>query len=245
MTNTKIIAFSGKKQSGKNTCANFIYSIYMAKLNLCKKININDYGEIEVSDLLNSKEYAGVFRPEICNSFSEDYILQNTMEKINPYIKLYSFADPLKTDICMNILGLTHEQCYGSDDAKNSMTNLQWEDKKLTAREVMQVVGTDILRTMKPNVWTDAIINKINRDSPSLALITDCRFPNEVECIQNNNGIVVRLSRNVHNSDHISETILDSKNYNWDKFDYVIENEHMDIYQQSLEIEKILQEVLS
>lgn len=240
---TKIIAFSGKKQSGKNTCANFIYSTYMANLKISKKIHINDYGEIQVSDLFGKKEYMGVYNPE--QSDSSDFILQQVVMKMNPHIKLYSFAEPLKTDICINILGLTHEQCYGSDEDKNSITDLQWDNKQLTARDVMQIVGTDILRKMKPDVWTSALIRKIKSDNPNLAIITDCRFPNEVDCIHNNQGAVIRLTRNTCNSDHSSETILDKTNYEWDNFDYVLDNDNLDIYQQSLSIEKILKEVLS
>lgn len=243
MNKTKIIAFSGKKQSGKNTCANFIYSTYMAKLKISKKIKINDLGEIEVSDLLGKSEYAGIFKPE--ESLSDDFIVQQAIKKIDPHVKLYSFADPLKRDICINILGLTQNQCYGSDEDKNSLTDIKWDNKVLTARDVMQVVGTDILRKMKPSVWTDATINKINKDQPELALITDCRFPNEVQCIKENNGVVVRLDRKVYDSDHISENILDADTYDWSNFDYIINNNDLDIYKQSLEVESILKEVLS
>ena len=215
----------------------------MANLKISKKIHINDYGEIQVSDLFGKKEYMGVYNPE--QSDSSDFILQQVLTKMNPHIKLYSFAEPLKTDICINILGLTYEQCYGSDEDKNSITDLQWGNKQLTARDVMQIVGTDILRKMKPDVWTSALIRKIKSDNPNLAIITDCRFPNEVDCIQDNQGDVIRLTRNTCNSDHSSETILDKTNYEWDNFDYVLDNDNLDIYQQSLSIEKILKEVLS
>ena len=245
MNKTKIIAFSGKKQSGKNTCANFIYSKYLGNLKISKKININNDGQIIVSDIYGKTEYSGIFNP--CETDTNDYLITKCFNAISPYIKLYSFADPLKKDICINILGLTHEQCYGTDDHKNQLVDCYWPSKnsKMTAREVMQYVGTDILRSIKQNVWTDAIIAKINRDQPQLAIITDCRFPNEVECIQNNNGVVVRLTRNIYDSDHISEKILDEENYNWDQFDYILDNRNIDIYNQSLEVDKILKEVLS
>lgn len=242
---TKIIAFSGRKQSGKNTCANFIYSTFLAKLNICQKINLNNSGQIEVSDILNKKEYSGVFDPT--NYDPNDFIMSQALDKLNPHVKMYSFADPLKKDVCMNVLGLSYDQCYGSDEQKNELVNCKWPDSNLsmTAREVMQYVGTDIFRKMKPDVWTSAIIRKINQENPSIALITDCRFPNEVECIQENNGVVIRLSRNVYDSDHISETILDKQSYDWKKFDYVIDNESIDIYEQSMQVEKILNEVTS
>ena len=215
----------------------------MANLKISKKIHINDLGEIEVSDLFGKKEYSGIFNPERYDS--TDFILQQALTKVNPHIKLYSFAEPLKTDICINILGLSYEQCYGSDNDKNSITDLQWENKNLTARDVMQIVGTDILRKMKPDVWTSALIRKIKSDNPNLAIITDCRFPNEVDCIQDNEGVVIRLTRSTSDSQHSSETILDRNNYAWDNFDYVLDNNNLDIYNQSLSIEKILKEVLS
>jgi len=73
---TTILAFSGRKQSGKSTSGEY------------------------VQDLIRS---------------------------INPKIsiKTYSFADPLKRNICIDLLGLTEQQCYGSDEDKNSLTNIR------------------------------------------------------------------------------------------------------------------------
>ena len=246
MSDKNIIAFSGRKQSGKNTCVNFIYSTFMVNLGVAKKVKINDYGLIEVSDLLGDKDYAGPFDPSHIHN-SNDYILQQLCQKMDAFVKVYSFADPLKKDVCMNILGLTHDQCYGSDKSKNELVDCFWPetDAKMTAREVMQYVGTDIFRTIKSDVWTSAIISKIKRDDSQLSLITDCRFPNEVECVQNNNGVVVRLDRNTCDSVHVSETALDKENYDWNKFDYIVENNDLDIYNQSIQIEKILNEVIS
>lgn len=182
---TKIIAFAGRKQSGKTTCSLFI-----------------------------TKYYNGIIEP-----FNG--------------AKIYNFADPLKTDICMNILGLTHDQCYGEDADKNSVTDVEWEGKKLTAREVMQFVGTDIFRKMKSNVWAGATINKIQKEKPNLAIIADCRFPNEVEAVKNAGGLVIKLNRNPYNSDHSSETALDESNYSASNFDLVVYNEILNINEQN------------
>lgn len=147
--------------------------------------------------------------------------------------KIYNFADPLKQDICMNILNLSYTQCYGSDDHKNSLTDCYWDGNRLTAREVMQFVGTDIFRKMKGDVWASATINKIRNDKPSLAIIADCRFPNEVEAIKEAGGLVVKLMRNPYHSDHISETALDDTNYNPNNFDLVIDNRTITINEQN------------
>lgn len=181
---TKIIAFAGRKQSGKTTCSEYVARIYIEKI----------YGQ---------------------------------------KARIYNFADPLKKDVCINILGLTYDQCYGTDDHKNTLTQCYWDDKRLTAREVMQFIGTDIFRKMKQNVWASAIINKIHIDDPELAIIADCRFPNEVKAIRDVGGLVIKLTRNPFNSNHASETALDPENYDANNFDLIINNHELSIQQQN------------
>jgi hypothetical protein len=180
-----IIAFAGRKQSGKTTCSEFI------------------------------RTYANA--------------------SIQPYnaTKIYNFADPLKQDICMNILGLSYQQCYGTDDQKNELVNCFWDNRQLTAREVMQMVGTEMFRTMQKNVWSDATIRKIHIENPPLAIIADCRFPNEVEAIKNANGLIIKLKRNPYNSSHASELALDPEHYPESNFDLVIENDNLSINEQN------------
>jgi len=191
---TKIIAFAGRKQSGKTTCSNCVIDFWYNVVDKEKKTNA----------------------------------------------KIYNFADLLKKNVCMDIFGMTYDQCYGSDDDKNTITHLQWEDKPLSAREVMQFVGTDIFRKMDKNVWANATINQIEKESPELAVIADCRFPNEVEAVKKAGGIVIKLTRNPFNSDHTSEVALDSSVYSSTNFDIVITNHLMDIDQQNYAVVKFL-----
>lgn len=188
---TKIIAFAGRKQSGKTTGCEYIANIIGSNLSH----------------------------------------------------KIYSFADPLKQDICINILGLSYEQCYGSDDDKNSLTQLHWNNQQLTARDVMQIVGTEIFRAMYPNVWVNALINKILRDKVDIALISDCRFPNEVDIVKQHNGHVIRLTKNPFNSNHPSEKALDKSEYDWNHFDFIINNEDLSIEQKNLKIKEYIESI--
>jgi hypothetical protein len=176
---TKIVAFAGRKQSGKTTCSESTLAYF---------------------------KYLG-----------------------GESGKIYNFADPLKQDICVNILGLSHQQCYGEDSDKNTMTDIVWEGKNLTAREVMQFVGTDLFRKMKNDVWTSATLNKINNEKPALAIIADCRFPNEVDAVHAAGGLVIKLTRNPYDSNHDSETALDPIHYPPSMFDVIIPNDKMDI----------------
>ena len=189
----KIVAFAGRKQSGKTTCSEFVANHF-----------VRFYEE--------SKLYKGTFIRSA---------------------QIYNFADPLKQDICMNILGLSYEQCYGDDMDKNTLTPNYWEGKQLTAREVMQVVGTDIFRKMQRNVWVDATINKIKRENPQLAIIADCRFPNEVDAVKCAGGVVIKLTRNLYNSDHDSEVALDSDRYDQSNFDLIVDNRNLGIREQN------------
>lgn len=187
---TKIIAFAGRKQSGKSTCASFIANQFVGSI-------------------------AG-------------------------NVKIYNFADPLKL-MCKDIFGLTYEQCYGTDNQKNELVDCHWEGKQLTAREVMQLVGTDMFRALQRNVWANATIRKIKTENFDLALIADCRFPNEVDVVKHAGGLVIKLTRDLYHSDHASEIALDNDVYDQSNFDLVVDNRYMGVDEQNLIIYNFLE----
>lgn len=248
-----ILGISGKKQSGKTTSGNFIASVFMANLGICDKIHINSEGQIVVSDLFGNETYAGVFDLSR-QDLKTDYLINKAHKTLEPHIRLYSFADPLKQDICMNIFGLTWAQCYGSDDDKNTSTGLSWDNMPgysgdltgaMTARQVMEYVGTEIFRKIRKDSWVSATIKKIEKDQAKLSIITDCRFPDEIDAIKKQNGKIIRLSRSKFITNFEGEIVLDENIYDWSNFDFVIRNDDMQIYDQCMELQKILQEVLS
>lgn len=220
----KILAISGRKQSGKSTAANFFVSAVMSDLKLCNNIYIDDDGKILVTDLLGNYNYSGVFDPCDRTKKDKDSIISEVFDRLDGVIRIYNFADILKQDICINILGLSYDQCYGSDEDKNKITTLKIDGENVSSRDIMQYIGTDIFRKIRDDVWVSATINKILKNPSQIAIISDCRFPNEVDSIKNMGGEVLRLKRNKHNSNHISESILDKENYDWSNFDYIIDN---------------------
>ena len=128
--------------------------------------------------------------------FRTDYeFSMNASQNIWPFVKAFSFADPLKA-LCVSLFGLDYKQCHGSDDDKNTPVNIKWEhipgvknkEGYLTAREFMQTFGTDICRTINPDIWTAACIDRIHKSGTELAIVADCRFPNEVEALQKAGG---------------------------------------------------------
>ena len=235
---TLIFGFSGKKQSGKTTCANFLYSIPLSLSNKEKieHVVITEKGTIKVKKT-NSTQDIDVDPIKYYNNISHiDEDIARIINELSSYIKIYSFADPLKKDICMDMFGLTYEQCYGTDEEKNKLTDMYYNNMQLSGRDIMQLIGTDFFRAVKPNIWPETLVSKILKDSPNIALVTDCRFPNEVDAIKNNKGIVVRLTRELPRKpeeiEHKSETALDKDRYDWSNFNYIIDNREIDISDQ-------------
>jgi hypothetical protein len=182
-------------------------------------------------------------------------------ELVWPTVKMYSFADSLK-DICAYLFDLSVEQLYGTNEEKNTSTKLIWvdmpgfpknksktkleelgfklsddwtPDNYMTAREVLQYVGTEIFRKMSFDVWANSTLKNIKTDNSELAIITDCRFPNEVKKIQEGGGVVIRFTRAPFKGqdEHASETMLDPEVYDWSQFNAVIDNKEMSIEEQN------------
>lgn len=238
-----IIGISGKKQSGKSTSGNFLYSLIMVESGVCSRTWINNEGKIEISDLMGDTNYQRTIFDPCLSRQSSDWNIKKALDILDPIIKIYNFADTLKQNICIDILGMTYDQCYGSDEDKNTLTDLYWDDSRLSARDAMQLIGTDLFRKLKRNVWAEATLNKILKEQPRIAIITDCRFPNEVQEIKNNGGKVVRLTKQISDAEHDSETILDKHRYDWSNFDYIIENQSMSIFDQCIKLNDIFRNI--
>ena len=138
-------------------------------------------------------------------SLSANIIKENTNNTI-----LLAYADYLKM-YAKNISGWD-----GSEDTK--------------PRELLQQLGVELI---KNNINENMLINRIIEDIKVYSyfydyiVITDARFPNEIESIKKefDNVISVRINRNIYSLDkkyqnHSTETGMDEYN----NYDYVIDN---------------------
>lgn len=247
---TKIIGICGAKRSGKNTTANFLHGYILKQKEIIREFDILETGELSVNthyidDKGEVQEEMGVLDLTQQNEMFFGF----AQERIWPHVKLYHFADALK-EICMSMFGLTYDQAYGLD--KDSPTKLMWENMPgvltdanfvdkwdngpdaygliqheagpMSAREVLQFVGTDIFRKMNDSVWVDIVINSIKADQSEVAVIADCRFNNEAKAIKENGGILIGLARRISEDSHVSENSLD-----YSLCDIVINNNNMTI----------------
>jgi hypothetical protein len=131
-------------------------------------------------------------------------------------------ADILK-EVASTIFSIPRDKIF-DDNFKNELVDVRDHDgKQLTWRGLLQYFGSEICRKMQPDCWVRAMIKETRRLHDSdVFVVTDCRFPNEIEVLRTaGDVIVVRVTRPGFEGDqHISENAL---NY-WTDNDYMISN---------------------
>lgn len=126
-----------------------------------------------------------------------------------------AFADPLKM-VCTNI--------YGWDGTKGE-----------AGRQLLQSVGTDIVQANNRMCWTNCIVEIIKglESEFDLFIVTDARFPHEIDGIKTNfqtvdDVITLRVEGATtlagDAAKHPSETALDKY-----EFDYIFNNTDHDV----------------
>lgn len=263
---TKILGFSGHKQSGKSTSCNFLHGYQLRANGVINGFNILEDGSLIIDTVMidsegNQKEGYG----SLDTSRSDIEFAEWAAYSMWPFIKKYSFASTLK-ELATGLFNLKSENVYGSNLQKNKKTHLNWSDmpgvitdaklakKKdikelidsgiliyhksgtMTHREFLQFFGTDICRKIYEDIWRAKLIEDISRENPLLAVIDDCRFPDEIETIQSSGGKVIHLTRSKFKDSHASESSLND----FDGFDYVIDNKDLSIHETNVKIIEIL-----
>lgn len=150
-----------------------------------------------------------------------DIIMQYT-----PYHdwEIKKFAGKLK-DIAEILSGVPKINFEDQEFKKQDM-GPEWG---MTYRDLLQKLGTEAMRNgLHENVWVNALFadyhfNIEEDEQMPNWLITDCRFPNELEAVKTHKGItikVIRDSGNTIGTTHASETALDD----YTEWDYVVDN---------------------
>jgi len=92
-------------------------------------------------------------------------------------------------------------------------------------RQYLQDLGVSMRDILWPDIWIDAAMKTVHEEIEQghNVVITDVRFPNELQAIRELGGEVWRVNRRGHApvNGHVSETALDSA-----VFDLVLENNH-------------------
>lgn len=112
-----------------------------------------------------------------------------------------SFAHTLK-DAIAAVFGWDRELLEGrtkESRAWREQVDPWWAERlnmpSLTPRWVLQYWGTEVARkSFHDDIWIAALENKLRKTKDDI-VISDCRFPNEIQAIKNAGGLVIRVVR--------------------------------------------------
>lgn len=136
--------------------------------------------------------------------------------------EVMSFAKPLK-DFCKAVYSPVTDLINGTIDYdslryKNIYTKPEnwYEDKIPLTRLLLQITGTDIVRSIDPDFWTKQMAKSIRFSNRSVILVPDWRFKNERSAMENHfSTMSIRVARpGTENGTHVSETELDDFVFN-------------------------------
>lgn len=201
---------------------------------MIKDFFIDDNGGL----VINTEDVSGQLGYGVFDVTRKDpQFLEYAERNLWPFVKVYHFADPLK-EMAVNLFGLDSQNIYGNDNQKNESTIMNWNSMptnpdsrsgNLTHREFLEYFGTNIIRRIRWDAWSDYAIKKILREDSEISIIPDVRFPDEVEAIKRAGGKVVRLTRDIFNSQSESESSLDKESFDWNNFDFIIDNKDISL----------------
>lgn len=223
----KIILCAGSKSSGKTTTATAIYGYTLVQQGVIPNAYINDKGRMSI--VFNKDTNEGIY---FDIDSTEPSFLEYKNRYTNAYINHVGFADELKRTAAQQF-GLNYNKLIGTDDEKNEKCHIKWcnmakllppakkkefkefidADKFMTNRQFLEVLGTDIFRTIYEDCHINSAYKKLCALSPDIAILPDCRFANEFEFfekITDHEVIKIKLSRNPFKSTVASEVGLAS-----------------------------------
>jgi len=200
----------------------------------------------------SGKDTVGKIIQYLTSEYRDKYNFIEWQDRVENYgssthskFEVKKFAGKLKT-IASLLTGIPVEMFEDQDFKKTDLSN-EWvyvkpgyPARNMSVRELLQKLGTEAMRDgLHTNVWCNALFSdyvKIeDKSSRKLAkifaypnwIITDMRFPNEMEAVVERKGITIRVHRDLYNGNahissipHASETALDNT-----EFDYEIIND--------------------
>ena len=254
-----VIGISGKKGHGKDTVAKIIQGFDIWKKNLALQTEyplsnsfVRAYVLNRVSIYVSSwevKKFASKLKEivSILTGFTVEELEKEEIKNTNLFLSYRLLNKKANTfeifasmeDLVerLNHLRTVYLDVYSAEEVNDLFVQ---ETISVTPRLLLQIIGTDIVRTINPDIWINSLFRYYTISDLALAkmrrkgfapissllvlpnwIIADVRFPNEAKAIKEKDGIIIRINRESdYNSTHSSEIALD----NYEDFDYTIDN---------------------
>lgn len=135
----------------------------------------------------------------------KDTVAQIIMDLVEDETNVYkdSFATTLK-DITASVFGWDRALLEGDTEESRAFretVDTYWSVKldrlNLTPRWVLQYMGTEVMRNnLHHNIWLSTVENRLrHRGENDITVISDARFPNELNMIKNHGGKIIEVKR--------------------------------------------------
>ena len=138
------------------------------------------------------------------NTTYKEWLANKEFSRFNPNNwKIKKFADKLKDIACM-MIGCTRAQLE-DQEFKKTLLGPEWNN--MSVREFLQKLGTEAMRNgLHENVWVNSLMCDYKIKHPIVGktyskldmpkwIITDTRYPNELEAVKAKEGITIRVKR--------------------------------------------------
>lgn len=237
---SRIIAFAGKIGSGKDACAKFVTGVCATTFQVIDDFYIPD-GELIIdgknvdhNTLCPNVVKTYKFADELKNVCSKIFGID--IDKANSDPRYKNSVTEIKWENCPGVCTNKHVWNYINKSLARKQSNdyrfkdlsvnlIYHEPGYMTVREILQFFGSEVCRRMYSDCWVKATIKNIEKESSIFSLISDARFKSEFEYIRKNDGVLVKLERQIESSNHQSETDIDE----WNDWDLVIDNRDGDL----------------
>lgn len=195
-----IIGLAGKKGSGKDTLA----SVLVEKHGF-SRLAFGDYLKDIITQCLDVPSYS---------LFTERL-------KDRPFDNPIKFTEEHFTRL---LKALDDYDCGFRDESFRAMVQTFLTTEFTTPRQIMQFVGTDIVRQFfDEDTWVKMLKKDLDEQISSKIVITDCRMTNERDLVRSLGGklgLVVRDNSINKDDTHLSENNLGEV----DEYDYIFTN---------------------
>ena len=184
--NKTILGFAGRQRAGKTTISEYLKEHRGAEI-------------ITVASALKNL---------VCEMFNCDIDTLNTRK--NDYTPIHEAFPLSKTSAWLNeTVELIEREI--NVPAETTEEVFQKFDSTTTVRDVLQNVGTEIIRKYNPMWHVNKLVENIQNTDSNLVVVDDIRFPNEREAVERLGGqvfFVIRPDLRIKVSQHSSETSL-------------------------------------
>ena len=224
----KLILLSGKMRSGKNQFAEYLQKEFEKKGKTVKcdlfAYDMKEWSQTDFGSII-----------DLLNNIAEEMMKELVVMNLN--YKSYGFGNIPNINSMVNLI-------------KRLVTRKEnwYENKNEITRCLLQTYGTQIIRNrVDDNFWIKLTKKRIIASTADVIIITDVRFPNEIESVIDEefySSYSIRVNRNMNRSgsqhEHESETALDK----YQQFSFTVDN-NADLEQLKESAETVVNEIES